>query len=576
MSTAREELKEALCRYTTDTLTYTHTVGVFCDRVSKWMLGRESALHLMMDIKVRADSIDLSFSHITQSDNKGRAMLEYMKSKFTQVTADNRRAELEKELDAALQDTLTGLEELHCFLEAVEKLAVTSLHVFEDDNPVLHLPKGMSLDYIQVVISAARKLSPQLLEFKRDATVFFLPKLQNVEVLSRQLDTYIQTTQTICEKLEKSLLSDCGPKMRAEVEVDLEVDLSEEDVQRMLDHINQLDFIRKDEHFRMVFLFQEEESCSAFIKEFSERQPRMLQFLDDLEATAVQLDSMNKGAKISSVAGSSVGAVGGVLSIVGFALLPVTAGVSLGLIIGGTALGITSGVNSAVTTATEIGVNCTQQKKANEVFKSFMEDVEGIQGRIKVTRTEPSQTDMATGVTTVVGKVAVVGKGIDALVDCTSNVKLLKSEELMVSAAEVALQEGKALRNVPRVAADVPDIGQAAVKGPLALTKGARVGLIAANALFLGMDVFFICKDSVSLSKGSETEVSQFIRARAALWRSEIDSWQKIHDSLSEGLQKSAKNEAVLETPFYPETEKKEHEETKPELPHDEVGEKVK
>ncbi|KAI4821631.1 hypothetical protein KUCAC02_007227 [Chaenocephalus aceratus] len=131
---------------------------------------------------------------------------------------------------------------------------------------------------------------------------------------------------------------------------------------------------------------------------------------------------------------------------------------------------------------------------------------------------------------------------------------MLKSEELALSAG---LQEGKALGSVPRVASDIPDIGQAAVKGPLALSKSARAGLIRLNALCLGMDIFFICKDSISLANGSETEVSQFIRARAALWRSEVDSWQKIHDLLCEGLKISEENKAILETPIFPERKMK-------------------
>ena len=93
----------------------------------------------------------------------------------------------------------------------------------------------------------------------------------------------------------------------------------------------------------------------------------MLQFLKDLEESAVQLDRMSKGAKISSVAGSSLGAVGGVLSIAGLVLIPITAGLSLGLTMTGVVLGITNGVNSAVTTITEMKVNstCTQQRKIN-------------------------------------------------------------------------------------------------------------------------------------------------------------------------------------------------------------------
>ncbi|XP_040919250.1 uncharacterized protein apol [Toxotes jaculatrix] len=555
MSAARKELQEALSRYATDTLIHINTVTGFCERTTKWMLARETELHMMMDIKDRADHVDLNFSHVTQSENRGEAFLEYMKSKLTLMTADTRLADLEKELSAVLEDTLGGLEKLDCFLDAVEKLAVTSLHVFAE-NQVLHLPEGISPDLVQVVIIAARLISPLLLEFKRDAQDFFLPRLQNVEVLSYQLDKYIQTTQKICEKLEKSSFSDLCLKKTTEAVVDLDADMCEDDVRRMLDHINQLDEIRMNQHFRTVFLFKEE-SCSNFIREFSERQPRMLEFLKDMEESAVQLDRMSKGAKISSVAGSSVGAVGGVLSIVGLALIPVTAGVSLALTMTGVGLGITSGVNSVVTTATEIGVNRTQQKKASEVFQSFMEDVQSLQDCLdEVTKRETGEIDVALGVGKVLCKAAVIGKGIDSLVDAASAVKLLQSEELITGVGKAVVQEGKALRNVPRVASDIPDIGQAAVKGPLALSNSARAGLIVANALFLGMDIFFICKDSVGLAKGSETEVSKFLRARAALWSSEIDSWQRICDSLREGVLTSEKKEVILETPFYHEMDR--------------------
>lgn len=574
MPVSRKELQEALCCYTEDTLSYIDTVREFCKRISKWMLGRESELEMMMDIKDRADKIDLNISHVTQSKNRGEAFLEYMMSKVTQVTADSRRAELEKELAAVVKDTLGGLEKLDCFLDAVEKLAVTSLHVFNEENQVLHLPQGISCEQVQIVISSARQICPQLLEFKRDASVFFLPKLQNVDVLSYQLDKYIRTTQKICDKLEKSSFSEFSLKMTAETLVDLDVNLSEDDVQRMLCHITQLDEIRMNQDFRMVFLFQED-SGFAFISEFSKRQPGMLQFLNELEENAVQLDRMNKGAKISSVAGSSVGAVGGVLSIIGLALIPVTAGVSLALTMTGVGMGITSGVNSAVTTATEIGVNRKHQKKASEVFQSFMKDVQILQDCLDdVIKRETDKIDEAIGVGKVLCKAVVIGNGIDALVDAASAAKMLRSEELIVSAGKVVAQEGKAFRNVPRVASEVPDIGQVAVKGPLALSKSARAGLIAANALFLGLDIFFICKDSIGLAKGSESEVSQFIRARATLWSSEMDSWQKIHDSLCKGLLTSEKKQAVLETPFSSEMEMKKLSETKMEF--DEVAEKQK
>uniref|UniRef100_A0A3Q3G2M1 Apolipoprotein L n=1 Tax=Labrus bergylta TaxID=56723 RepID=A0A3Q3G2M1_9LABR len=351
------------------------------------------------------------------------------------------------------------LEKLHCFLDAVEKLAVTSLHVFvEGRQVVLHLPEGVGLDHVQVVIAAARLVCPLLVEFKRDEMVFFQPKLQNVEVLAYQMN----------------------------------------------------------QHFSLVYLFHD---CFGFLDEFRDCLPRLLQSLDGLEEIAVQLDSMNKGAKISSVVGSSVGAVGGVLSIIGLALAPVTAGVSLALTMTGIGLSITNGVNNLVTTATELGVNTTQRNKAAKVFKGFMKDLQSLQDCLKkvsdqtVARMKASQIDVVLGV----GKVLV-----------------------------------KALRSA-----------KGSNQRASALTKSVRAGLIGLNALFLGMDVFYICKYSISLSKGSETEASQFIRARAALWRSEIDAWQKIYDSLIEGLQKSEKNKAILEMPFHPELESELKMETK-------------
>ncbi|XP_047214395.1 uncharacterized protein LOC124863896 [Girardinichthys multiradiatus] len=559
MSAARKELHEALCHYITDTLTYMQLVRGFCEMFSKWKLWRKKEFEMMTDIKERADKIDLNFSHVTQSDNKRRAFGEYLKNKFTGMTADRKLAELDSELAEVLKDTLDGLEKLDCFLDAVEKLAVTSLHVFTVSQ-VLHLPEDINSDHVQAVITAARLICPLLLVFKRDASSFFLPKLQNVDVLAYQLDRYIQTTKKICEKMEKSCLSDLSSEMINEAVLNLDVDLSENDVQRMVDHINQLDQIRMDPNFRMVFLFQED-SYHDFIKEFSESQPRMSDFLNELEVNAVQLDSMNKGAKISSVVGSSVGAVGGVLSIVGFALMPVTAGASLVLTMTGIGMGVTSGVNSIVTTATEVGVNRTHQRKASEVLQSFMEDVMKLQACLEevtqktISKTETSETNVALGVTKVICKFGAVGKSIDSIVDLASAAKLLKAEEVVSNVGKVAAQEGNALRNIPRLASDIPDVGQAAVKGSVAASKSVRAGMIAVNALFLGMDIFFICKDSISLAKGSESEVSQFIRARAVLWSSEMDSWKKIHDALNDGLLTSGKNEAVLETPFYPDVE---------------------
>ncbi|KAK6311984.1 hypothetical protein J4Q44_G00176480 [Coregonus suidteri] len=343
---SRSELtRELLGRYISDTLSHINTVRKFCDRHSKWALQRETELEMMRDIKERADRINLKFDHVRNSATKPKAFGEFLWSGLTQVTADSRREELEKELGAVLKDTLGGLEKLDYFLDAMECLAVTCLLVFEENR---FFCLGMSPASVQAVIIAARMTCPLLIHFKRDAKAFFRPSLLNVEVLAFQLDRYIQISQQLCKRMEKG--SSISQMLFWEKKNDIPVvnlgDVREESIQYMLDHLNQLSDIRMDQHLRLTFLFQEAAQC--FIGRFSQRRPRMEQFLTKLEESAVQLDRMKLGAKISSVAGSSVGVAGGILSIVGLALTPVTAGVSLALTIAGVSLGVTSGVNSLV------------------------------------------------------------------------------------------------------------------------------------------------------------------------------------------------------------------------------------
>uniref|UniRef100_A0A8C6UPN6 Si:ch73-233k15.2 n=1 Tax=Neogobius melanostomus TaxID=47308 RepID=A0A8C6UPN6_9GOBI len=551
MRLVRTELKEALTSYAMDTFSYIKTMKDFLDGLSKWMLMREMELNVLLDIKERAAGIELSVSHVTQSKVK-------MGLKFFPSVVERQRQELQEELAATLKTSLMGLEALGRFLDAVERLSVTAVNV--------------ALKTVQNIIIAAQGICPHLVQFKRDNAEFFSPKLQDVEVLAYQLDKYIKAVQKICGTMKK------GPVREfnfVKPMVDIDEEISEDDVQKMLDNINlSTDNVckcsfRQDEAFRMVFLFQEE-SCSSFMERFSEREPRMQQFLSDLEGNAVHLDQMNMGARISSVAGGSVGAVGGVLSIIGLALIPVTAGASLAFTMTGVGLGITRGVNSAVTTAAEIGVNHFQQKWASETFQKFMKDVKNIQDSLDSITSPPQKSDsnsnsdsnynsdsldLAVGVGKVLGKAGAVGKGIDSLVDGASAFKLLQSEEVLASAGKAVAEEGKALRNVPQVASELPDMGQAAARGPLALSRGARVGFIALKALFLGMDVFFIVKDSMNLARGSETKVSKIIRARSALWKSEMDSWKKIYELLEKGQVSFQKKQDILKTEFYPDIE---------------------
>ncbi|XP_073351125.1 uncharacterized protein [Pagrus major] len=566
-----EELQEALCRYTTDTLTYINTVREFCEGISSWMDAREKELTQLWGIKGRADKVDLSFSHVTEPMRNCKteweyiqalpkcmnALWEYLKNKLTQEITKRRRAKLKKELADVLEVTLGGLKKLDNFREAVEKLAVTSFHVFVEENQVLHLPRGISLEHVQVVIIAAQRICPLLLEVKRDASVFTLSKLQNVEVLSDQLYKYIKTTRKICEELKESDSSFYSLHVQSlTTEIVVELTVSEEGVQERLCDINLLNEIRMGEHFRTVFLFKDK-SCSDFINQFSDWEPRMLEF----ERAADYLTYPNSVAKVFSVLSSFVGVCGGLLSITGLALITTTKGVPLIQL--GAYLGIFS--TAIIVIAFIIEFFCNQKKNINKHFQS-LQRLHGCLEKVTShppTQIQESEKDVVVGVDEVVvgeGEV-VVGEDEEFVGEDEEFVGedevVVGEDEVYVGKEEVVVGKDKVVQKVPAVfkfidlladivgASDIPEICQTAVKGPL-----ANLMLFVPNVISCVMDLHFFRKHGCSLAKCNETKVSQFIRARAALWSSEMNSWKKIHDSLCKGQKTSEEHRAVLDKLF--------------------------
>ncbi|XP_036417981.1 uncharacterized protein LOC118801726 isoform X2 [Colossoma macropomum] len=510
--------EEQLRKYILETLSYIKTAKNFCDAEQQWTTQRKTELKKMRDIKSRAG----------------------------EFLGCIRKQELENELGAVLGDTLEGLKKLHHFLDAVERLAVTSLFVFVDKSFLL---EGVNTEAVRSVISAARTMSPLLIHFKRDDRAFFMPRLGNVDVLAFQLDKYVLITQQLCKRMKsKSTLDVIDLQDKSSSRFNFTINGS------MKNAIGRLSKIRVDESFRMSFLFNGK--GQRFSETYRGRRSRMFRFLSDLEETAVKLDRMKMGSSISTVAGSSVGIAGSILSIVGLALAPVTAGTSLALTLTGVGLGVTSGVTSLVTGITEMAVNSHHGANANNVFQRFMEDVQMVldclEQAARRQRFVPhlDEGNTALGSAKAIIHAGTVSKGIDALVDGASAMKALKTEEVARTAVSMGLQEAKAARNIPNLAADLPDIGRLAKGTPLAMTKAARAGFITLNALFIGIDVLFICKEGVSLAKGEKSEVSQLIRSRSALWRSELEAWDRIHDRLCKGKETFQDNLEILQQSF--------------------------
>uniref|UniRef100_A0A3B1JJC3 Apolipoprotein L n=1 Tax=Astyanax mexicanus TaxID=7994 RepID=A0A3B1JJC3_ASTMX len=273
----------------------------------------------------------------------------------------------------------------------------------------------------------------------------------------------------------------------------------------------------KDESFRLMYLFGVEHA-NMFIDVYNECESEMDQFLSDLEKAAAKLDSLKTGSRISNITGCTAGVLGGALTIAGLALAPVTLGTSMALTFAGVGLGVASGA-TGISTA----VNKHHEGNANDIVQKLMKDMQKI---------------------------------LDCLdnASCQCPVLKLKGPNVAFTAGNVAFKpitvEANAGRKIPKLAANLPDIKKLAKGTPLALSKTARAGFVGLNVLFIGLDIYSICSESKSLAKGEQCRMSQLIRSRSSLWRTEINNWDRMYGCLCKGKDTFRENLCILDQPL--------------------------
>ncbi|KAI4882388.1 hypothetical protein NFI96_030961, partial [Prochilodus magdalenae] len=334
-------------QYITDTFQYIKTVKNFCDGEGEWISKRELEIEDMRETKSRTDP-----------------MLSCFKRKKTKNK--------EEVLEEVLKNTLEGLEDLQHFLDAVEKLAVTSPVVFMGEGFPL---KEMNTEAVQSAILAAKRVSPVLVQFKRDHRAFFKPELDNVDLLVHQLHKYICVTKWLCREM------------------------------------------RMDESFRLPFLVDAQE----FIKTYNTCHPEMSLSLSGVEKNRVGLDRTKDTYSALTIIGSLIGIVGAILSFRGLFLYP--AYLSLTLARWGGMLGLISGAVSLVTGAAEFVVNkcCVKQAKQNisNFTKNMQKLIDCLEKAASSQRPAPhvDEANMELGVLKVMSYGRTISKGFDAIMD---------------------------------------------------------------------------------------------------------------------------------------------------------------
>ncbi|XP_063074580.1 apolipoprotein L1 isoform X2 [Engraulis encrasicolus] len=229
----------------------------------------------------------------------------------------------------------------------------------------------------------------------------------------------------------------------------------------------------------------------VFNKLFTERAEGLWQHVIDLNGIADGLDKFNKRTKIAQITGGSTSAIGGVATIAGLALAPVTMGTSLIVTAVGLGVATAGGLTSASAGISNQVNNSLDRKKVERIVEDYKEKMGDLNKCMKF-----------------------IKQGIEHL----RKFDLMKMKDqqsynqefptLSSSFFEDGAMVGKALLINANEIMRVVQIAN--VAGRAVQIASMATGIL--TGLFVGMDIYFVAKDSKELKKGAKSEFAGKIR----------------------------------------------------------------
>ncbi|ELV09952.1 Apolipoprotein L3, partial [Tupaia chinensis] len=259
------------------------------------------------------------------------------------------------------------------------------------------------------------------------------------------------------------------------------------------------------------------QQCKRFLSEFPRVKADLEERIEKLRALADKIDKVHRDCTISNLVTNTAGALSGILSILGLALAPVTAGTSLALSATGMGLG-------AVAAAT--GVSTSIVEHVNMVSANAEAS------RLMATRCAEEQvvTDVKESTLRVLSLANHFKEVLEGMEKNINAISLAKANPRLVAKAKRFMTSG-------RISAQSSRQVQKAFGGTaLAMARGARIIGAATTGVFLMMDVVSLMKDSIHLHDGAKTESAEEMRKQAQEMEKKLVVLTCIHGLLQVGL----------------------------------------
>uniref|UniRef100_A0A0G2JXY3 Apolipoprotein L 7a like 1 n=2 Tax=Rattus norvegicus TaxID=10116 RepID=A0A0G2JXY3_RAT len=265
---------------------------------------------------------------------------------------------------------------------------------------------------------------------------------------------------------------------------------------------------------------EDEDQLQNDKERFLEAYPQVRQELEErikkLHALADKVDKVHRDCTISQVVASSSSAVSGVLTILGLALAPVTAGVSLALSATGMGLGAAAAVTSVSTIIVEKVSLASAEAEASKLVLTNKVTMNGMKEVLE--QSGPRLLSVSTN----------SFKDLKNIKTSIQAIKLTKANPRLTTNAKRLMTTGKISARKTR------QVQKAFGGTALAMTKEARIMGATTAGLFLLMDVVRLVEDSKHLHEGAKSVSAAELRQQAQDLEQKLQELNQVHDSLTQ------------------------------------------
>ncbi|XP_036064307.1 apolipoprotein L6 [Onychomys torridus] len=261
----------------------------------------------------------------------------------------------------------------------------------------------------------------------------------------------------------------------------------------------------------------------TFLKQFPSWKKETKKHIRKLRVIADGIDKSHQKATKTNVVSNSASAISGIMSLLGLALAPATAGGSLVFTAAGTGLGVVAGVTNIVTKVKESSRNKRALAEANRIMPTSDQELENVRGK---------KTAYVTATGEIISK---CGTAWETIKNHIRALQLTKTHPHVASAAKKLMSAGQASAQTGR------QVQKAFGGTALAMTKNALMknGLLA--AFFLFRDIHSLYEGWKELEAATPTELAKELRERAEVLDRVLSEHTRRYKRLKKKLRDSQK-----------------------------------